>query len=204
MNATRGPGACRRFTSVRPRTVCCMSNCSSWRSLASSASPFWIIQYCEHRRRNDGGTIPLQPRYNHRRCTDSRVPAVYPEREYACDGELIAYGPMTCQLVALNVTCCDTTIPSLSGDKRTHRDHRQSVARDPNRNLGRSKSAGPSRSTAHFSASTAAAGLSWPRRELPFRAVLEPVLFLKSLVFCRVFGMRWRCLLLKRCPLCEE
>ena len=72
--------------------------------------------------------------------------------------------------------------------------------------LGKIKSAGSSRSTAHFSASAAAASyaLSWPRRELPFRAVLEPVLFLKSLVFCRVFGMRWRCLLLKRCPLCEE
>lgn len=57
--------------------------------------------------------------------------------------------------------------------------------------LGKIKSAGSSRSTAHFSASAAAASyaLSWPRRELPFRAVLEPVLFLKSLVFCRVFGM---------------
>src|SRR3989442_7565625 len=72
--------------------------------------------------------------------------------------------------------------------------------------FGKIKSAGSSRSTAHFSASAAAASyaLSWPRRELPIRAVLEPVLFLKSLVFCRVFGMRWRCLLLKRCPLCEE
>ena len=34
-------------------------------------------------------------------------------------------------LLALNVTCGNATIPSLSGDKRTHRDHRQSVARDP-------------------------------------------------------------------------
>ena len=33
--------------------------------------------------------------------------------------------------MALNVTCGNATIPSLSGDKRTHRDHRQSVARDP-------------------------------------------------------------------------
>jgi len=33
--------------------------------------------------------------------------------------------------MALNVTWCDATIPSLSGDKRTHRDRRQSVARDP-------------------------------------------------------------------------
>jgi hypothetical protein len=45
-----------------------------------------------------------------------------------------------------------------------------------------------SRSTAHFSASAAAASycftLSRPRRELPFRAVLESVLFLKSLVSC--------------------
>ena len=31
--------------------------------------------------------------------------------------------------LALNVTCGNATIPSLSGDKRTHRDHRQSVAR---------------------------------------------------------------------------
>src|SRR5580692_6293672 len=35
------------------------------------------------------------------------------------------------RFLALNVTCCDATIPSLSGDKRTHRDHWQSVARDP-------------------------------------------------------------------------
>jgi hypothetical protein len=35
------------------------------------------------------------------------------------------------QKMALNVTCGNATIPSLSGDKRTHRDHRQSVARDP-------------------------------------------------------------------------
>jgi hypothetical protein len=40
-------------------------------------------------------------------------------------------------LVALNVTCGNATIPSLSGDKRTHRDYRQSVARDPQRSLTR-------------------------------------------------------------------
>jgi hypothetical protein len=32
---------------------------------------------------------------------------------------------------ALNVTCGNATIPSLSGDKRTHRDDRPSVVRDP-------------------------------------------------------------------------
>jgi hypothetical protein len=44
---------------------------------------------------------------------------------FCCD----AFGPK----MALNVTCGNATIPSLSGDKRTHRDHRQSVAGDPER-----------------------------------------------------------------------
>ena len=38
--------------------------------------------------------------------------------------------------MALNVTCGNATIPSLSGGKRTHRDYRQSVARDPQRSFG--------------------------------------------------------------------
>ena len=42
---------------------------------------------------------------------------------FCCD----AFGPK----MALNVTCGNATIPSLSGDKRTHPGRRQSVARDP-------------------------------------------------------------------------
>ena len=42
---------------------------------------------------------------------------------FCCD----AFGPK----MALNVTCGNATIPSLSGDKRTHRDDRPSVVRDP-------------------------------------------------------------------------
>jgi hypothetical protein len=41
------------------------------------------------------------------------------------------------RVVALNVTCGNGTIPSLSGDERTHRDYRQSVARDPKRSSAR-------------------------------------------------------------------
>ena len=53
----------------------------------------------------------------------------------ACARRALWRNATRCRLMALNVTCCDAMIPSLSGDKRTYRDRRQSVARDPTETL---------------------------------------------------------------------